>query len=619
MFTHSFVRGDPDGNFRPHGLITRAEITTMLDNIVGVIIDKPGTYSNFPSGSRILITTGDVLITSDDPRTSGRLHYFFLAPSVGDGLVTLNENIFDSNYYIVGSSEDILIRNNTGGSRPYFTFLPTGSGGDERFIGAGSAISPYLISNAEQLKLLTEFVGARYSSVHFALAADIRLTEDWQFIGTGTSFGANYFAGNLDGRNHTISNIKITDSRGGLFYSISGVVKNLNLEGEITAGGGSTGLLASSLEGRAENCSVKVEINLKGADIHAGGLVAYASGAVIENCTVSGNIKTASNITYRSIINDVMVGGLCGQADERTKIINCKSSVNISSEVKSAVVTYVGIGGLVGEGSYIENSSATGNVELKFEANRDLSPAAGGLVGRLVSGSVINSHATGNVKSEGGYYNFAGGLIGLAGNFHERKSVTVEKSYATGSVSSSGARMQNNAGGFVGQLENGSISESWSKGRVSASGTPGYFNAVGGFAGSCYDGGTISNSYTVSNVSVTGNRLSTGAFVGRLVGNIENSYAAGDTDTVSFVGSARGNPVLTNCGDFFRKSAFYPSFYTGSGEASGASRVTEAQLTSESTYTLRGWDFTNVWTFAGSGNYKLPVLRNVNVELQSRN
>jgi len=544
---------------------------------------------------------------------------------VGDGPVTLGENIRGSHLYIVGNSRDaLIIENNVDSSRPSFTFLPSGSSSDKRFIGAGSASSPYLISDADQLRLLEEYLGSAYRSVHFALTANIKLPDEWASIGS-VAGGAGGFYGCFDGKNHTISNIKAKNNRArGLFSSIYGEVKNLNVEGEIVINNSDpfsleyVGLLTSSLgrEGKILNCNAKVEMDIESSDLLVGGIVGYTESGTITNCTVTGNIKTTSDMRFRSMSNDAIVGGLCGSADKNTKIINCKSSVNISSYVKSSVPTNVHIGGLVGEASYIENSSASGNVELKFDTERELSPSAGGLAGILRTGKAVNCFATGSVKIEGGYYNFAGGLIGIAGNLYGSEYALVSRSYATGSISSSGASMQNNAGGFIGQLENGNVSECWSKGKVTASGNPGYFNAAGGFAGSCYEGGTISNSYTVSSVSVTGNKLSTGAFVGRLAGNLENCYAAGDADTTSFIGSVRSNPTLQNCGDFFKKSAFYPAFYSGNGNAAGVDKITEAQLSQEATFTSRGWDFNSVWRMPTSGSYKLPVLRNVNQNAQ---
>lgn len=115
-----------------------------------------------------------------------------------------------------------------------------------------------------------------------------------------------------------------------------------------------------------------------------------------------------------------------------------------------------------------ENSSASGSVGSVVPRN-----LTGGFVGfQSSTGSIINSFASGSVQG----LDDTGGLIG-------RNDVTVNYSFATGAVSSTGT----NIGGFVGEQNGGLITASYSRGSVT-----GGTNA-GGFIGA-QTSGTITDS-----------------------------------------------------------------------------------------------------------------------------
>ena len=616
MRLYYFIRGFPDGTFRPQNLVTRAEITSILDNMVYTIIDAPGTYGGFPRGAGILITSGGVTITPH-PELQHTVYHIFVSPAVNDGTVTLEEGVHTEGVHVVGQSASVLVRHG-GGRAINFTFLVSPEG-DARFTGLGTAQSPLEISTVEQLRLISEFVGSEFSQKHFALANDIVLTENWRPIGRATLGGTFY--GTFDGKGYTISNISITDRfAGGLFYSINGTIRDLNLQGEVTDVQHAGLLTPLILGGHIYNVSATANIKAVGNNsqgVYAGVIAGRLQNGTIENSRVFGNVSATQDSNRRARIH---AGGLVGNANTSAKIINSHADVNVSLFLDSGYFSSIAAGGLVGRAYHIESSSASGDVELKFNnsLDRQISPGAGGLIGTMWEGTITDSSATGNVQSVGGHFNFAGGLIGAAGTITLQREVLIERSYATGNVSSSGSIMQNNAGGFVGQLENGIISESWSSGSVTVSGNPGFFNSAGGFAGSCYEGGVILNSYTLSDVSSTGCSWSVGAFVGRFAGRIENSYSAGDVVPNFFIGSQRSSPTLVNNGVFFRNSPDFPAFISLHSWSPSITGITETQLTDATTFTTRGWDFENVWMFSSSVNYNLPILRNVNVDLQSR-
>lgn len=80
----------------------------------------------------------------------------------------------------------------------------------ERFEGgSGTATDPYRIANASQLAHLSKTVnsGTTYANKYFILTNDINLNKkEWTPIGNGN----HSFQGNLDGNNHSILNLNIT-------------------------------------------------------------------------------------------------------------------------------------------------------------------------------------------------------------------------------------------------------------------------------------------------------------------------------------------------------------------------------------------------------------------------
>jgi|GEM_PF-3456905 len=78
-----FISGYPDGSFGPQRPITRAEIITILDNMIVEIIDKPGSYT-YESASRVLVKSSDVkikLVNTPDAKYGYSIK-LFVPPSI---------------------------------------------------------------------------------------------------------------------------------------------------------------------------------------------------------------------------------------------------------------------------------------------------------------------------------------------------------------------------------------------------------------------------------------------------------------------------------------------------------------------------------------------------------
>ena len=349
-----------------------------------------------------------------------------------------------------------------------FTLLPTAAlAADSAWDGSiatafaggnGTENDPYQIADGAQLAYLASGVnqGQTYENSYFVLTADIDLANhDWTPIGnsfSGLLFGLpdySLFAGNLDGKGHTVSNISIgTESTPlesdvfGLFGATGGKLSNLNLDGV-------------TIYGTAKN------VNAFGYDYVIGlaGALAGSAGGSIENCHVT-NLSMTMNIpdAYRRVY---WIGGLVGALDGSQYIKECSASGTIKELSGKG-----SIGGLIGElGKAAKITYSRSDVTVNVKADSRGGADVGGFIGKgngkTDAETVIrNCYATGNVT--GGAYTggFAGGLWGL----------NIKNCYASGNVSQAAAAMAS----FVGtdasdQDYYGSITNCFATGSVTGS------------------------------------------------------------------------------------------------------------------------------------------------------
>ncbi len=175
--------------------------------------------------------------------------------------------------------------------------------------------------------------------------------------------------------------------------------------------------------------------------------------------------------------------------------------------------------------------------------------------------------------------------------------------YFAGTVSNVGLENINITGGDVGGLAGAScgiISKSYVTGSVSGGGH------IGGLVGyTC--GGSISDSYSIANVTSTNSGDQVGGFVGRHVGGtISNSYSTGSVsgisvDTGGFVGFSSASIV----------GSFWDTETSGQLTSAGGTGKTTAEMKTQSTFTSAGWDFTTIWNIDGVTNNGYPFLLNI--------
>lgn len=228
-----------------------------------------------------------------------------------------------------------------------------------------------------------------------------------------------------------------------------------------------------------------------------------------------------------------------------------------------------------------------------FEITATSAGQVGALAAEASNSTILFVYADGGDISASGV---TGGLIGSI------SGTTISGSYASVSISGQNSGF---VGGFVGQVTNSSnISQSYSGGNIVG------LNNIGGFIGLVQDS-SISNCYTTSAINSSYNSAqdsSIGGFIGQSSGAaISNSFMHGSVKT-----------TLANAGVFigYNSSSSLKNNYAWNvnnlrlvqrgDQSQSISFLTTEQFLSASNF--NGFDFISVW---GMSKQSYPVLRNV--------
>lgn len=328
--------------------------------------------------------------------------------------------------------------------------------------GTGSAEDPYQIATAEELSLLSEKLNSKesindYSSCYYILTDDISLNntenyQNWseegpQYSWNPISRGANNFTGTFDGNGHTVSGMYINtnlddesaiDKKIGLFGSVEGTVKNLNVDKSyICVSGyiGEIGGICGDAHGEKVRLSnLKSAVNIDAYDAYCGGIVGYSTSPIkISDCEFSGKINQVKDNTSNEI------GGILGHGS--AQIESCENKGTISSDAKDA--DHIGgIAGSLSEGSITECKN-TGKVLGGIDANEEgIGVSAGGIAGSLRISNIGGESASkgitvNNCENLGevfGAYHTAGIAAELS-NDKSKNAITVSGCKNSGKVS----------------------------------------------------------------------------------------------------------------------------------------------------------------------------------------
>ncbi len=267
---------------------------------------------------------------------------------------------------------------------------------------------------------------------------------------------------------------------GGLVGSASGAggIQDSSATGAVAGAGqfGAVGGLVGffSMSGGIQGASASGDVTGAAATTYTGGLVGhYASTAAVGN----------SHSTANTVSGGTWVGGLIGYS----------TATSVSGSSARAAVTGTGTaGGLLGRsGGSVSSSSASGNVSGTVHV--------GGLVGEGAgTGAYSDVTASGNVTNTT-VGNTAGGLVGIL------SSGEVTNGRAFGNVGGGSS-----TGGLIGSYAfNGDIRNSRAEGSVSGA------TQVGGLVGIASGSGGIYDSTALGNVAATTNNGGVGGLVGQ--------------------------------------------------------------------------------------------------------
>ena len=226
-----------------------------------------------------------------------------------------------------------------------------------------AASGPTIITTEAQLRAMSTRVGAYYR-----LGNNIHLTRTMHWTPIGTNSAP--FRGTFDGGGYSIYDMYITTpiNNAGMFGRTDGaILRNVRIER------GSVNTVADyvgGIVGRATNTVISdsyVRSQITGRRL-VGGIVGCANNTIVERSFTTGNVRATWNPT--SSTNYANAGGIVGRADNNTIVRNTFSEGDIHA--------------------------------MNFRA--------GGIVGGLLSSTVINSYAIGTVTAARGS---AGGIVGF--------------------------------------------------------------------------------------------------------------------------------------------------------------------------------------------------------------
>lgn len=410
--------------------------------------------------------------------------------------------------------------------------------------GSGTKDDPYRVYTAEDLQGVSNYG-------YYKMMNDIDLTawiaansptEGWIAIGRNSG-EATYF----DGDGHTVSGLWIntTDDYTGLFSNFStGEICNLTVqikEGLKVKGGNYTGgLIGRNANGKIENVTVKGDVE---GTQHVGGVAGVITNNTLKNVNYEGTVRTSTAAAY--------IGGVIGQSTSSSdQLTQCEATVTVSA---TSTGTGSFVGGIAGKTAG-KMDKCHAQVAIN---NAGASAQTGGLVGQS-GGAVTQCFSTGTVKATGNESN-TGGLVGYA-------TAAVTNCYST--VNTTGTQY---TAGLVGYTKS-SIDKCYAKGDVYG------VNYGAGLVGEL-DGSNakMTNSVAVNNIISLTAQSSWGS---RVIGGYKNG--ASDPEETNYALNTMqvslNNVPQTKTDDLVEGIA-----------------KTQTELQTATTYTARGWDFSNTW------------------------
>lgn len=264
---------------------------------------------------------------------------------------------------------------------------------DNRMDGLGTEAYPYQISTADELKWFRDKVNSGEYGLCAVLTADITLdsSEAWTPI---VPDNTHYYTGTFDGKGHTISGLNVTGEfvYAGLFGTVKdGTIKSLTVAGKVSPSnsqcivGGIVGYASNAV---IKNCSNHCSVTGRTTSI-IGGIAGFNSSGAIIDCY---NVGTISGINYAEAI-----GGIVGS--NSGTISNCYNVGTVSNDTS--------VGEIAGHNSdtvencyYLNttNNNAVGKNKGTITSTKSMTAA------QFADGTVLNLLINGRADSEHPWY-----------------------------------------------------------------------------------------------------------------------------------------------------------------------------------------------------------------------
>lgn len=320
--------------------------------------------------------------------------------------------------------------------------------------GLGTAVSPYQISTADQLKLFRDIVNGSNGQTQdcgacAVLKNDIVLNdgtfdangnytttgligtnpEKWTPIGKYTNSNDNApYTGTFDGQGHSIKGLYVnsaSDAYVGLFGFLEGAaVRNLTVDGYVQGCDVVSGIAGgtranSTIENCRNDCHVVSEFvtDSKSSFLYTGGIVGLARDTTIAGCANTGVVEARGSYS-NSYASDV--AGIVGVLNGNVIVKNCYNTGEIKvtcDKLKEGTA-----GGIAGSNTSARNTVSDcynlGAVTVKYNGNSDTYTArVGGIMGYISAygnTTVSNCYSVGTLKSTTGKgTSYIGGVVGI--------------------------------------------------------------------------------------------------------------------------------------------------------------------------------------------------------------
>ena len=268
--------------------------------------------------------------------------------------------------------------------------------------GSGTESDPYQISTAAQLKRFRDIVNGtggqtQNRGAYAVLTANIDLNnEPWTPIGNYTEGNQIYYEGTFDGGGHTISGLNVTGEfvYAGLFGTVKdGTIKSLTVAGKVSPSnsqcivGGIVGYASNAV---IKNCSNHCSVTGRTTSI-IGGIACFNSSGAIIDCY---NVGTISGINYAEAI-----GGIVGS--NSGTISNCYNVGTVSNDTS--------VGEIAGHNNgTVENCYYLAGTNLnavgRNNSNGNITKTESKTAANFANGTVLNLLINGRADSEHPWY-----------------------------------------------------------------------------------------------------------------------------------------------------------------------------------------------------------------------